>query len=310
VSSEVSVKRPHALAVWMAVLLPLPLVVSFLLPRFMNAPTQPGLSPVFPIEVRRQLLTYHRACQTSADCEAPMGCLAHWRLKAPLCTSSECTTDLDCKEGYACQVLETEGTGPRVRVCLTQGRRKEGEPCSSAPYGQQDACEPGLRCLEGWCGRPCSKEEPTSCPEGFFCADNPVAPACLPTCLGRRCPEGQQCVQFDTRVPQPHTVSACSVVHGTHCQESPCPEGQRCFHQEEPSDRPGEVWMSCVQDCDSGKPACPEGTACDVFFCRELCDPDVADSCGPHRVCARRAPDLPWMCRPDYWTQINGGTPR
>ncbi len=291
-------------------LLPLPLVSLLLFTPWGVGPRyeSQAISPVLSRDVRRQLLTYHRSCQTSADCEAPMGCLGNWRLEAPTCTDSECTTDLDCKEGAACQVMNTEGMGPRVRVCVTQGRRKEGEPCTSLPYSRNDACEPGLRCMRGWCGRPCSKDAPTSCPEGFFCADDTVVSACLPTCLGRSCPEGQQCVRFDARGSQ--AVSACSVVHGTNCQESPCPEGQWCFHQEDEANRPGEVWMSCVQDCGEGKPSCPEGMACDVSFCRERCAPQEANTCGPHRVCTRRAPDRPWLCLPDYWKQLNSDAER
>ena len=38
-------------------------------------------------------------------------------------------------------------------------------------------------------------KEPSSCPEGFFCADTTPGPACRPTCEGRDCPEGQQCIR-------------------------------------------------------------------------------------------------------------------
>ncbi len=303
-------KWPRALGAFAAALLPLPWVFFFFSTQWGVSPGQESwrISPVLTLDVRRQLVTYQRQCQSGADCEAPMGCVAHWRLKKPICSDSECTTDLDCEQGDSCQVMKTVGQGPSVRVCVTQGWRKEGQQCTALPFNREDACAPGLRCLAGWCGRPCREEEFASCPEGFFCAEDPVISACLPTCATRGCPEGQQCVQLGTVASQP--VSVCvAVVHGTNCQQSPCPDGQRCFHQEVP-ERPGEVWMSCVQSCGNGKPTCPEGLACDTSFCRKLCDPQEAGACGPGMLCARRAPDLPWMCRPDYWTQINGGTPR
>lgn len=305
-------KWPRAFGVVAAVLLPLPLVLLFSLTPHRSSPGQRSvrISPVLSVDVRRQLVTYHRSCQSDADCEAPMGCLAHWKLRTATCTDSECTTDLDCMEGDSCQAFESEGQGPRVRICVTQGRRKEGEPCASLPSSRNEGCEPGLRCLEGWCGRPCSKEEPTSCPEGFFCSEDAVAPSCLPTCQGRSCPDGRQCVQFNTSVPQSQAVSACAEVHGTNCQESPCPAGQRCFHQKEVTHRPGEVWMSCVQDCDDEHPSCPEGMACDTFFCRQLCDPNDASTCGPHLACTLRAADTLWMCRPDYWKKLSKSAER
>lgn len=288
---------PGALA---AVLLPVPLMLLFFAMRW-NVPdrTAPRVSPVLSEDVRRGLVTYLRRCESSADCEAPMGCLDHWRLKVPTCTDSQCVYDEDCGEGYTCQIFKTEGDGPRVRLCVTQGRLGEGARCADRPENRNNACEPGLRCFMRFCGRPCSPERPESCPEGFFCQEDALTPTCLPTCTERGCPEGQQCIQLETRASQP--VSACfAVVHGTNCQQTPCPEGQWCF-QQDVHQRQGEVWMSCVQSCGDGHPACPEGFACDIDFCRRLCDPDEEGACGPGLLCARRAPDRPWMCRPDYW---------
>lgn len=281
-------------------LLPLPLVLLFFaMPWGDPEGAFRSMSPVLSKDVRRQLVTYMRQCQASADCEAPLGCFDHWRLKSPTCVDSECVNDEQCREGFSCQVFRTEGKGPHVRRCITQGRLEEGARCTALPENRDNACAPGLRCFLGWCGRPCFLEEPASCPEGFFCSESAVTPTCLPTCAERGCPEAQQCIQFDTEASQ--AVSACfAVLHGTNCQRTPCPEGQWCFHQDAP-ERPGEVWMSCVHGCGDGKPDCPEGLACDIGFCRKLCDPQEANSCGPGMLCARRTSDRPWMCRPDYW---------
>jgi hypothetical protein len=291
-------KRHQVLAALVAVLIPLPLSVLLFLAQHRASSAQSTLSPVLPREVRRQLLTYKRPCQKSADCEAPLGCLNHWRLKRPWCTDSECMTDFQCEGWESCQELETEGTGPRVRVCVTQGSRKEGEPCDVLPSSGATACEQGLRCLAGWCGRPCRTEDPASCPEGFFCADDEGNTACLPTCTARGCPEGQHCVRFTTLGEQ--AVTACATLHGTNCEQAGCPEAQRCLSQHLPR-RPGEVWMSCVHECGQEGRTCPEGYACDIFTCRRLCDPQDTQTCGPAMRCAPRTADSPWMCRPDYW---------
>ncbi len=82
-----------ALGILLGVLLPLPWVLVVIAPHLgQQADDGPraNLSPVLSLEERRQRVTYHRPCETSAECEPPRGCLDHWRLKTSRCTDSEC----------------------------------------------------------------------------------------------------------------------------------------------------------------------------------------------------------------------------
>jgi hypothetical protein len=294
------VKKQAVLGLLVGVLMTVPLVLLLVMAQQsawrQRAPV--GISPVLSREERLQRVTYQRSCRKSADCEPPLGCLKYPQLSEFFCTDSQCITDAQCEEGKSCQAFITEGDGPRVRACITQGVRHEGEECSPLPDNREQACAPGLRCLEGWCGRPCRLDAAEGCPEGFFCADDVAGPVCLPTCEGRDCPEGQQCVRFPTRkVSQP--VTACRQVHGTNCRQSPCAEGQRCIVNHVP-DRPHEVWMACMQRCGHGdEPACPDGLICVRPYCRQPCEPQVPGACGPAMRCEQLRPDERWVCRPE-----------
>ena len=282
--------------VFAGLLLPLPLVLVLVAAqqeaRPSRAPT--NVSPVLTHEERMQRTTYQRHCEKSSDCESPLRCLRRWDIA--FCTDSECMTDAQCREDEACQEFKTDDDGPRVRMCITQGRRREGERCKSLPANRSEACEPGLRCFEGWCGRPCRMDEPGSCPGGFYCAEEGVM--CLPTCEGLSCPEGQQCVRLNNRTRE-QNGSACVTVHGSNCQQSACSEGQRCLVFDVPH-RPGEAWMACRQRCGEGRPECPDGLLCHRLFCRQPCDPQVPGGCGSGEKCAQSAPEDPWVCQPDW----------
>ncbi len=288
------------LGVLVGVLLPVPLLVVLAISwrDTRQAPAPVNISPVLSREERLQRVTYQRRCQRSVECEPPLGCLKHPRLQEFFCSDSQCASDADCEEGKACQALITEGDGPRVRMCVTQGVRGEGERCLDLPDTREQACAPGLRCFVGWCGRPCRLDAPESCPAGLFCAEDVAGPVCLPTCEARGCPEGQQCVDFPSgRVSR--RVSACRQVHGPHCRQSACPEGQKCVVRHVP-ERPGEVWMACVQRCGEGASPCPEGLVCHRSSCRQPCTLQNPQACGPAMTCGQRAPDEPWVCRPDF----------
>ncbi len=281
------------------VLLPVPLLlligsVRHEGPRAL-APEDPRVSPMLSFEERMNRVTYHSHCAKPADCEPPMGCLADPRITSHYCTDSECETDAQCPERSVCRVLTTMRGGPRVRFCIPVGLREEGERCLDPPPDRGYACGAGLLCGEGWCGRPCRKEEPTSCAQGFFCADIAPEPVCLPSCEERGCPEGQHCIDTGR-----DGVSVCAVVHGTNCQQSPCPEGQECRHAIL-SKHPGEAWMQCIQRCGRpGRPACPEGLVCHRYKCQQPCDPQASGTCGTGYRCARDKPDAPWLCAPDW----------
>ncbi len=287
------------LGVLVGVLLPVPLLAVLVATRPETRPVHHvpvNISPVLSFEERMQRTTFLRRCEKSVECEAPLGCLRHWRLATPVCMDSDCLTDAQCDEGMSCQWLETEGSGPRIGMCAPQGVRQEGERCKSLPTSRDDACAPGLRCFERWCGRTCRAGAPESCPPGFFCAEEGAM--CLPTCEARGCPEGQQCVRLNNRAGEQHG-STCVTVHGSNCQQSVCSEGQRCLVFDVPQ-RPGEVWMACRQRCGEGRPACPEGLLCNRLFCRQPCDPQVHGGCGSGEKCAQSTPEEPWVCQPDW----------
>jgi hypothetical protein len=261
-----------------------------------TAPEETRVSPVLSNEQRKRLLTYHTHCTKAADCESPLGCLPDVRIRSHYCADSECETDAQCPVGSVCRMLDTVQGGPRVRQCIAVGVRKEGEGCLEPPPDRRDACGPGLLCggRLGWCGRPCRKAESTNCPDGFFCADVSPQPLCLPTCEGRECPQGQQCIRAAS-----DGVSVCSVVYGTNCQQSPCPEGAECRASFE-SKRPGEVWMRCMSSCDPKDQVCPEGLVCHRNKCRQPCEPQASGACGTGYRCAQRKLDAPWLCEPDW----------
>lgn len=251
------------------------------------------LIPVLDSEQRMSRMTYRRPCRTRSDCETPLGCLGDGRYRTPYCTDSECQTDAHCPPEHVCHRLPTIDGPLLVRRCLPRGIRAEGERCTRTPAGPDEACAPGLLCGEaGWCGRPCSANAPASCPEGFICSTAGGPPSCVPNCESRGCPEGQQCVRFAAG------ASACMVVHGPPCQQSPCENGRECF-VDYAARRPGVVWMECVHACTPREPSCPEGFACNRWHCQRACEPERPDSCEPGYRCEQDRPDTPWVCQPD-----------
>ncbi len=284
------------LGVLAGLLLPVPLVLLFsgvMHPRpWSQGPQGVRISPVLDVEERTRRLTYRRHCQQSAECEPPLGCLADLRVMTHYCTDSQCMTDEQCAEGQVCRPLSTVGGGPLVRFCVPVGVRREGERCLYLPGDKDEACGPGLLCSEGWCGRPCQGGEAVRCPEGFFCAQEAPQPVCLPTCEAQGCPAGQECVRYE------QGTSACAVVYGPSCQQSPCADGREC-NVESAARRPGKVWMECVQECGAEGPNCPEGFACNRWHCQPACDPQVPKACGEGYRCEQTRPDRPWVCQPD-----------
>lgn len=256
------------------------------------------LSPVLTAEERGRLRTYKRHCSSSTECEPPLGCLADVRYRSRSCTDSECVTDSQCPEGQVCRVLTTLD-GPWVRRCAPVGTRKEGERCYELPSIQEKACQAGLLCAgDGWCGRPCQRDVPQSCPEGFFCAQLEPESACLPSCEARGCPSGQECIRTEK-----DGASTCAVVHGSNCQQTPCPQGHRCEDFLVPH-RPGEAWMRCAQRCGHpGDAPCSEGNVCFQGSCERLCSPQAPDACGAGYSCLQFPTDTPWLCRPEWYRQ-------
>ncbi len=287
------------LSVCAAVLLSFPLV--FLLrtlfrPEFIPVePVTTRISPMLDIAQRTRLMTYGRNCNSSAECDPPLGCFYEYRYGHAYCTDSQCTTDAQCSEGQVCSKLATQDHGPLVRICTPAGVRQEGENCFRVPDDQRSACAVGLLCAgkDYWCARPCHPGEPGECPEGFFCADTTPEPACLPTCEKQGCPAGEQCIQFR------EGASMCAHVYGTNCQQTPCAENNFCSPITNPA-HPRKVWLRCIAECGKDHPPCPVGTVCDAYECLPTCDPQAPASCAEGYRCRQPWPDSPWACRPDW----------
>ncbi len=288
------------LSVCAGVLLPLPLLLllgTLLHPEIEPAdPTGVRISPMLDIEQRDRLMTYGRRCESSAECNPPLGCLYASRYRHAYCTDSQCTSDAQCPEGQVCLKLATEEHGPLVRLCTPVGMRQEGENCVPVPADQERACAAGLVCAgrDGWCARPCHLGTAAECPEGFFCANTTPEPACLPTCEKRGCPAGQQCIRFL------EGSSQCVHVYGPNCQQSPCPEGRQCQAMTHPR-QPGKAWLWCVQGC-GGKndPPCPTGKVCSEYECVPACDPRDPAACAEGYRCRQPWPESPLGCHPDW----------
>lgn len=256
-----------------------------------SPPTGHHLVPMLSPEVRQGLRTYEQDCRTDADCESQLRCFYNLRTGRQYCTDSTCGTDEDCPEDFACRTLRAHNKEDFIRVCSLQGSRKEGELCEKLPRLLVDGCEKGLIC-SGFCGRPCSLEQPSSCPEGYVCKEGDHAPSCVPTCEGRACPAGQRCVSL-----MGGHGSVCMTVHGQDCELNPCPQGMYCTRSTYPT-TPGKIWMQCLRRCGRSTAPCPEDSACFLFQCRQACNPEGPPVCEPGFACGRNQPGQPWVCLP------------
>jgi hypothetical protein len=300
-SSENSTWR-SALAGVLALLMALPLGWLLYLSMFRQGTNVHGTQGKAPVpmlspEQRRSLLTYERSCKSDADCELPLRCFFSTRALSRYCSDSKCVTDMQCQEGFACRTQTMLDNGDPIRVCSLVGVREEGEQCTAHASSRDDACGPGLRC-NSRCGRPCKVEDPSSCPEGFFCHEGSAeGPSCLPTCEGRTCAEGQRCVALDRPSLKGRHASICATTYGQDCTQNPCPQGQFCLQQTHP--QPADaVWMQCTRGCGTNPQLCPEGTVCHQYRCHKACTPEDPSSCEPGFACHRKTPKEPWRCVP------------
>jgi len=287
------------LPIMAGMLLPLPLVLLLsgaLRPEVPEVePSGRRVSPVLSAEERERLTTYRRDCGSGQPCEFPLGCLVETRARRHLCIDSQCSKEVPCPEGQVCRELATVGDGPLVRICVPVGVRQEGEACTDLPSTQEGACASGLLCGSGrrrWCARPCRKDDAEACSEGYFCANTAPEPLCLPTCQERGCPEEQQCIQHE------EGVSACAEVYGPSCQQTPCSRGSECQVTQR-FDRPGKVWLECVERCGEGYPPCSAGLVCDSWLCRAPCDPQGPNLCMEGYLCRQAKPHRPYTCQPE-----------
>ncbi len=286
------------LAVLLGLALPLPmawLLYTFLLGNLAGEGARLSLPhgvhplPMLTLEERLRLPTYERDCRSDADCDPQLRCFFNMLSQRSYCTDSMCMTDEQCAEGFACRLLTTESHQDVLRACSLVGVRGEGEVCVALPRERKSGCRRDLLC-RGRCGRPCRPDEPASCPEGYFCEEDIAGATCQPTCEGRTCPEGQQCI------PRGERVSICARVFGPNCLRNPCPSGQDCSIDDsfEVADA---VWMQCMQSCFSKDAPCPDGTVCYFYSCRTACTREDPSVCAPGFACHGR-PDEPLTCVP------------
>jgi hypothetical protein len=288
-----------SLTLLIGTMVPLPLIalLMYALQPMWPRSGKPGrlISPMLENQDRLRLSTYHRVCETSSECEPPLGCVFDGRSRVPYCTDSECVTDTQCPDDLFCQTVGTNGgPGPSARFCVPVGVRQEGERCEKLPGSKDEACSAGLVCggrVRSWCGRECSEDGTAPCAPGFFCADTSPKPICLPTCEAQGCPQGQRCVRFDVG------VSACALVYGPDCQQAPCPDSRQCNVSDEPP-FPGKVWMECTERCGEGFPLCGPGRVCETGDCQPDCTPQSPDPCGEGYHCIKRTPRSPYACQP------------
>ncbi len=296
-SLDMRVSWKRAAGIIAGLLLPLPLVLTlYAATSWTHWPAfSPGtdVSPILPPDERRQLQTFEKHCTQREDCEPPLGCLEIYTGGPRFCVASECQSDSQCEEGFTCQTRPTLDNGPRVRRCAVIGTRQEGQPCVSSADTREEACAQGLIC-NGVCGRPCVLEDPTSCPDGLACRNGSDGPSCRPHCKDRECPEGQECIHHDDELPM------CAVLRGNNCQRTTCPEGRECQVRYQLGGQRPTVDMECVVPCGKDKSPCPDGLVCDFGACRQRCNPNGPDTCGPNNTCGYLPVEESWLCFPRY----------
>lgn len=272
------------LRIWLIGLLPVPLLLLIGSAMYPRLPRGQAARPVFTADQARTLATYGSPCLRPEDCEHPLGCLEVGNTGRGVCLNSLCETSSQCEPGEYCRTFQTMGDGLPLRGCDSlQGERAAGEPCDKGLSLAQDRCMQGLLCNRGWCGQPCELQEPSSCPEGFFCQQGLDGPSCVPTCEARSCPEGLQCAR------ESGGISVCAHLRGSHCSNEPCPQGSRCTFTNRRLAHEGlSLHLECVSPCGEGLPACPTGRLCVGSRCLRTCDPQGPDTCYPEERCVYR----------------------
>jgi hypothetical protein len=288
--------------VLLAVLVPLPLAV--LLGSLMRPTPRDGRAaiPMLPLDHARGLPTYGRDCMRPDDCDPSLGCLElNGRWGRGLCLNTECEADGQCEPGERCRTLRTLGGGPPLRRCdLDSGERAEGELCAVSLSFERGRCRTGLRCNQGWCGRPCRLGEASTCSEGFLCQQGLDGPSCVPTCERHGCPEGLQCVR------EAGGISVCAHLRGSDCPDGSCPAGSRCtFTNRRLLAKGLRLRLECIAPCGEGLPACPSGQTCIADRCWRTCDPQGPTACHPEEQCVYRVDLGISMCTVLPWGSVS-----
>jgi len=234
-------------------------------------------------------------CRTDSDCPAQHGCAINRQTRRFECLASECEADAHCFPGTLCRAVNDGASGTRVRRCVPEGLRGEGERCLTLSVGPEDTCREGLLCVQQLCGRPCDKEVSESCPSGQRCVDSLNGPACYPDCRAAGCAKGETCARV-----RDETYQCLEAVTGT-CNETPCAEGERCNLRM----ARGRAAFWCAPRCNPLQAdACPGGQVCGRggptdSTCFQRCDPAAAEACGPGWRCTSVSEDMTlWGCVP------------
>ncbi len=234
-------------------------------------------------------------CRTDSECPAQQGCVANRRTRRFECMASECEQDAHCFPGTVCRAVSDGASGPRVRRCLPEGHRAEGERCATPPVGPEDTCQEGLLCVRQLCGRPCQPDVSGSCPSGQRCVEGPDGAGCYPDCRTLGCARDEAC----TRI-RDETYQCLEAVRG-ECNEAPCAEGEACNLRM----AHGRAAFWCAPRCNPLQPdSCAQGQVCGrggptQSTCFQRCDPRALDACNPGWRCTSVTEDMTqWGCVP------------
>jgi hypothetical protein len=272
------------IATILVLILPLPLILVIGRASWPRLPQGQNVLPLLPSDQARALPSFESPCLRAEDCEPPLGCLEAGALGRGVCLNTACETDSQCGPEKYCRTFPTMNGDAALRRCDRRGgERPEGDACVAVYTFAEDRCADGLLCNRGWCGRPCTLGEASSCPEGFFCQQGLNGPSCVPTCEARGCPTGLQCAR------ESGGISVCAQLRGSECSEGSCPAGSSCtFTNLSSVDAGIALRLECGAPCGEGLPACSSGRVCVASRCLRTCAPHGPDTCYPEERCVFR----------------------
>jgi hypothetical protein len=233
--------------------------------------------------VRPVALPDTKECASDLNCPENHACLTDPIHNKNHCLPANCRKDEECPQGQGCRVVNAADTRGPVRRCVIAGNRLEGQSCATWPNGPNSACDEGLVCANGRCGRPCDTHGPNSCPPAFACAStNMGEDICMPDCRRDGCPQGKSCIPFGK------SMALCLAMVTADCRDpgSECPTGQHCGF----SYSPDSVVFHCTRECSTfDSSACQQNEVCGAIAgegrCLQRCDPKQPASCPANFRC-------------------------
>jgi hypothetical protein len=223
-------------------------------------------------------------CASDLNCPETQACLTDPLHNKNHCLPANCRKDEDCPHGQGCRVVNAADTRGPVRRCVIAGNRLEGQSCVAWPNGPNSACDEGLICALGRCGRPCDTHGPSTCPPTFACASTSIGEdVCLPDCRRDGCPDGKSCVPFGK------SMALCLETVTADCREPghECASGEHCGF----SYSPDSVVFHCTRECSTfDTSACQRAEVCGAIAgqsrCLQRCDPKQPTSCPANFRCS------------------------